>query len=113
MTDLQTLDLTNLRNVTDSDAELERELFNEFIRSSNNLLENLHACLQEGGNEPWQKISHAFKGLSMNLGAKHLAELCRKSQDSWERPDSEKAELLNKIREEHIKVLQALQTEIR
>jgi HPt (histidine-containing phosphotransfer) domain-containing protein len=108
MTEL-VVDLSNLREATDGDRELEQELFEEYITSSQELVSELDDLLaQSGDNESWRKAAHALKGISANLGANRLAEISKHAQDSHEDDNSVKHDLLSQIREEHKKVIDFL-----
>ncbi|MCB1532887.1 MAG: Hpt domain-containing protein [Alphaproteobacteria bacterium] len=102
------IDLSNLKMAADGDKELERELFEEFIESSTELLSVLKKNAQidnKNNHETWQKNAHALKGISSNLGAYTLADLCKQAQELL--PDSldTKTALLDKIQKEHESVV--------
>lgn len=99
------VDLTNLRAATDGDVELERELFDEYVSSSVGLIAQLE---EAPDNESWRKAAHALKGISGNLGAMPLANLCKEGQEISDSTSPEKAALLAQIKEEHSKVLDFL-----
>ena len=56
----------------------------------------------------WRRQAHALKGMSLNLGATKLGNLCDKGQDSPLAPPAEKNELLKNIRAEYEEVRQFL-----
>jgi len=99
------VDLSNLRELTDGDKELEAELFEEFIESSQKLLATL-----ENSDSPteWSKAAHALKGISANLGAMTLSEIARTAQEKDGALSSEKLQLLNALKHENAKVIQFL-----
>lgn len=105
MMDENIVDLTNLREATDGDQELEQELFQEFAESSTELITELENA---DSNDAWAKTSHALKGISINLGAGQLGAYCKIAQESAEESEETKSELLNKIKVEHKKVLEFL-----
>lgn len=91
------VDLTNLRDMTDGDEELERTLFEEFFRSSEKNLTTLRASTQNADQEAWRTTAHAFKGISLNLGAMYLGGLCCTAQEESASSSERKAELLSEI----------------
>lgn len=93
----QSVDLTNLRDMTDGDPDMERELFAEFISSFENELAQLRASLSDGASETWRRRAHALKGVAFNLGAMRLGELCKQAQDAQQSNPEAKSDLLNKI----------------
>lgn len=97
----QPVDLTNLREITDGDTEMEAELFAEFITSSDAYIRNLSEMVQDNQSEEWRSIAHAFKGLALNLGAEHLGELCKAAQENHTATHQEKATMLASIQEEY------------
>ena len=106
------VDLTNLRLVTDGDPDLERELFDEFITSSVDLVTELEAhCAGENSNEDWRKSAHALKGIAANLGASHLAEISKQGQEGAEKDLEWKVDLLGQIKQEREKVVAFLQAQ--
>ncbi len=107
-----TVDLTELKFITDGDTELEHELFEEFISSSKSLLNKMDMhCHNSNDNETWKEASHALKGISLNLGARTLSELSANGQNIYKEHINKKIELLNKIKTEHKKVIDFLKTQ--
>lgn len=92
------VDLTNLRSMTDGDAEMEQMLFEEFYSSCETLIDKLGQNIANNDNENWRKDAHAIKGIAYNLGAAHLGNLCKQAQDSPDMPGPEKQGLLQAIR---------------
>lgn len=95
------VDLTNLREITEGDAEMERELFTEFIDAADSYIENMGTLTEEVLNEEWRKAAHAFKGIAINLGANRLGELCKKAQENNTSPSGEKLKILQDIKQEY------------
>ena len=93
----QSVDLTNLRDMTDGDPDMERELFAEFISSFESELAQLRASLSDSASETWRRRAHALKGVAFNLGAMRLGELCKQAQDAPQSNPEAKSELLTKI----------------
>lgn len=105
----QTVDLSNLREAIDGDKDLERELFNDFISSSQELLDTLRNA---DDDEEWRKSAHAFKGIAFNLGAQPLGELCMQAQENFEKDSASKQKILNEIEAEYAKVIDYLKSEV-
>ena len=91
------VDLKNLREMTEGDPEMERELFAEFISSFESELAQLRASQSDSASETWRRRAHALKGVAFNLGAMRLGELCKQAQDAPQSNAGAKAELLGKI----------------
>ncbi|HXZ68250.1 MAG TPA: Hpt domain-containing protein [Alphaproteobacteria bacterium] len=91
------VDLKNLREMTDGDPEMEKELFAEFISSFENELAQLHASQADGASETWRRRAHALKGIAFNLGAMQLGNLCKRAQEAPQSNPETKAELLKRI----------------
>ncbi len=100
----QPVDLTNLRSMTDGDVEMEKVLFEEFCSSFDDGVISLQNSLGVESSESWRKQAHSLKGISLNLGAMHLGELCKKAQDGCNEDKTNKEELLNKITSEYQQV---------
>lgn len=98
------VDLTNLREMIGGDAEVEQELFAVFITSSDECLGILKANTGDDADNEWRTQSHAWKGMSLNLGATHLAELCARGQLHDNYTEEQKKELLAEMEAEYIKV---------
>jgi len=109
MNDSLSVNLTNLREITDGDTELEAELFEEFRTSSSALMIELEHNLQNDDYEPWRKTAHALKGIAANLGAGQLANLAKEGQENYKALVNVKQNLLNQIKSEYINVLRFLE----
>lgn len=94
------VDLANLRSITDGNKELELMLFNEFCISAETSIQTM----AENCVENWRSAAHALKGSAYNLGAHILGDLCKKAQDNPAIDGTEKEELLNAIKAEYIRV---------
>lgn len=97
----QPVDLTNLREITDGDTEMEKALFEEFIKTSDSYVVSLGEMLNEDKNEIWRTTAHAFKGLALNLGAANLGALCKNAQENNNASPQDKASMLESIRQEY------------
>ncbi len=99
MTDV--IDLTNFREMTDGDVELEKELFEEFFSSSEECITAMESNCVDGENEIWRSNAHAFKGTALNLGADKLGQMCKDAQEGQDMSAAEKTTLLEKIKAEY------------
>jgi HPt (histidine-containing phosphotransfer) domain-containing protein len=68
------LDRPRLRDLTDGDAEFERELLETFVASARVLLAELRAGLMARNAVAVAKEAHSLKGVSLNVGATSLAK---------------------------------------
>jgi HPt (histidine-containing phosphotransfer) domain-containing protein len=68
------LDRLRLRDLTDGDAEFERELLETFVASARVLLAELRAGLMARNAAAVAKDAHSLKGVSLNVGATSLAK---------------------------------------
>jgi len=91
------VDLSNLRDMTEGDTNLEQYLFREFISAGASCLTRLATSQTDGLESEWRSASHAFKGIAYNLGAQHLGDLCKQGQESQHAPEGEKAALYEQI----------------
>ncbi len=76
------IDLTNLRDITDGDVEFEQKLLAMFIDNSSECLSNLKKFCDKDENDMWHRQAHSLKGLALNIGAKKLAEFCLAAEKS-------------------------------
>lgn len=95
------VDLENLRSMTDGDADMEKVLFEEFFSCFDTAMVNMQDSCSEDKAESWRKDAHALKGISMNLGANHLGELCKKAQDEYTASTDSKNTMLKNIQDEY------------
>lgn len=98
------VDLTNLRSMTDGDVELERALFEEFNSSCDASINTLTSATGDESAEKWRSTAHAMKGISSNLGAQRLTELCKRAQEISNQNPSEKHTVLEEIKSEYAQV---------
>ena len=85
---LKIFDLKALREITDGDAEIERQLVRLFCKCADNCIGRLQAMVMSGESEPWHMILHEFKGAAGNIHADMLAELCSKYEHIDAVPDA-------------------------
>lgn len=104
------VDLTNLREMTDNDAEMEKALFEEFFSSFEAGIATLQASAGEVTDaETWRAQAHGLKGIALNLGAMELGELCKKAQEEASSGMDAKSTMLQHICLEYAKVKTFLQ----
>jgi HPt (histidine-containing phosphotransfer) domain-containing protein len=72
--DAVVLDRLRLRDLTDGDAEFERELLETFVASARVLLAELRASLMARNAVAIAKDAHSLKGVSLNVGATSMAK---------------------------------------
>lgn len=72
--DAVVLDRLRLRDLTDGDAEFERELLETFVASARVLMAEVRAGLMARDAAGVAKDAHALKGVSLNVGATSLAK---------------------------------------
>ena len=100
------VDLTGLREMTDGDVELEKILFQEFMESAEKCLANM----ADADSQNWQASAHAFKGISLTLGANKLGELCKLAQENSAAAAPQKQALFDAISHEYKQVKDYLQS---
>jgi len=98
------VNLENLHEMTGGDRDLEKELFDVYLTSSDKCLDALRANTGNGNEEAWRSQAHAWKGMSLNLGAEPLGKLCAEAQMNHMAAPEEKTKLLAQITEEYEKV---------
>ena len=95
------VNLENLREMTGGDTALEKELFEVYLSSSDDCLKNLKINQGAGQEETWRTQAHAWKGMSLNLGAEALGKLCAEAQMNHTASPEEKAIMLTAIEAEY------------
>jgi HPt (histidine-containing phosphotransfer) domain-containing protein len=98
--DPESLDLANMREITDGDRELERTLYMTFLSSGESCLEALTRLCVDGEQKEWKEHSHSLKGEAANLGAKKLAGFCQEAQMAYTASREIKLKLLEQIEQE-------------
>ncbi|MDX9689454.1 MAG: Hpt domain-containing protein [Proteobacteria bacterium] len=98
------VNLDNLHDMTGGNAEVEKELFNIYLSSSGECLKALQQSTADEQQEIWRTQAHAWKGMSLNLGAEPLGKLCAAAQIGHTQPQDKKRELLAQIEEEYRRV---------
>jgi len=100
----QPVHLETLREITNGDPELERELFALFFQTIEACLARMAAA---AGAMEWSESAHEMKGAAANIGAPALVELCLLAEKAGE----ERQRLLAQLAEEYARVKAFLQTE--
>ncbi len=103
------IDLTNLHEMTGNDAALEKELFDIFLSSGAESIAAMRSSYQPEAAEQWRKAAHALKGTSLNLGAERLGKLCKEGQDNADASPEQKQQMLAAIEAEYARVEAFLQ----
>lgn len=77
----EVIDFDRLRDITDGDEDLERELVELFIETAQRCLARLEkVASQEIEFEYWSDLCHELKGASANIGAKTLKKACAEAE---------------------------------
>jgi len=103
------VNLTNLREMTDGDVEMEKMLFEEFFSSSEECILLMGNNCEDGENEGFRSSAHALKGTAINLGAETLSNLCKYAQENYTASSAEKQTMIDNIKEEYHKAKAFLQ----
>lgn len=72
------IDLARLREFTDGDRQLERELSALYVETAAVYIAQMRAALDDG--EAWGRAAHALKGASVNIGAVEMAEAAARAE---------------------------------
>lgn len=101
MNKAQPVDLTNLREVTDGNPDLEKSLFGNFFQcAEENIQELSHNCI-DGASTAWTEQAHALKGAALNMGAFNLGEICDRAQNMHEATANDRAVTYTQIKNEY------------
>jgi CheY-like chemotaxis protein len=74
------LDLARLREFTDGDRQLERELATLYVETAAVYIGQMREALDDP--DAWRRAAHALKGASVNIGAVELAETAARAERS-------------------------------
>ena len=102
------VNLENLHEMTGGDRDLEKELFDVYLGSSEECLRALRTNQIQGQEEAWRTQAHAWKGMSLNLGAEKLGSLCAAAQMNHLSSPEDKAKMLADIEAEYANVKEFL-----
>ncbi len=94
------VDLSNLHVLTDNNPVFETELFTQFLDSAATCLLGMRRAFNASDEGAWRREAHALKGLSYNLGAKGLGDLCALAQGDNRAAEDDKAIMLKEIADE-------------
>lgn len=72
------LDLARLREFTDGDRRLERELATLYVETAAVYIGQMREALTDP--EAWRRAAHALKGASVNIGAVEIAETAARAE---------------------------------
>lgn len=106
----ESVNLDNLHEMTGGDNDLEKELFEVYISAAEACLKALETNQGAGQEEVWRTQAHAWKGMSLNLGAEPLGKLCAEAQTKHLAPPEEKAKMFETIKAEYELVKAFLKT---
>ena len=95
------VDLTNLRAIIDGDVELEQELFDDYVNGVEEAIGILEVQYDNADGKIWKEKSHFLKGISRNLGAARMAEICALSEEMYDASQKEKTKILQDIENEY------------
>ncbi len=94
-------------------SELLNEVLRSYIDSTPELLKKLQDAVAGNDAETMHETAHPFKSASGNMGALHLAELCREMESIGQAGELEKAgDVLSSIEKEYEKVINAMNAEL-
>lgn len=98
------VDLSPLREITDGDKQVEKELIRCFIEQSDGNLQELDKSLKDGDSNTWREVSHMLKGAAAGIGAGTLHQLCERAQNLEPSATEEQLALFTQIKMEYEKV---------
>ena len=75
------IDLTNFLEIVGDDIELKKELFEDFIKASEDNIREMAKAIFSEDYTQWKTNAHLLKGASQNLGAVTLG-LCASHAES-------------------------------
>lgn len=104
------VNLDNLREMIGGDKEVEKELFNVFLTSSEECISALKEATGDDADATWREQAHAWKGMALNLGADKLSEICSSGQNHDGLDEAGKKALLDEMLAEYEKVKTFLDT---
>ncbi|TVQ85051.1 MAG: PAS domain-containing sensor histidine kinase [Micavibrio sp.] len=95
------VDLAQIREYTDGDAEEEKELLTLFRTQFSESLKTLRKNITDGNNKTWSETAHMMKGSAAMTGAEALRALCAEAQEMETGTATQREALYNKISEEY------------
>lgn len=94
------VNLDNLHEMTSGDTALEKELFEVYITTAQDCLDQLKTNTSAENEEVWRTQAHSLKGMSLNLGAEKLGAICATAQTEYMLPEEKKLEMFAEIESE-------------
>lgn len=98
------VDFDRLNEMTGGLSAVQAELFLLYRQGSDGCLRKMRGCLDGKYSELWRRQAHTWKGMSLNLGASRLADLCGQALYLAEAGCGEKKALLAEIEAEYERV---------
>ena len=98
------IDLDQIRQFTDGDYEEEKEFFGVYLDQAQECISGLGRALLEGNNSQYEGLAHKLKGMSANIGANHIASLCKQAELDFEKTSADKEKMLEKIKSEFLNI---------
>lgn len=100
----QPVDLSNLREVTEGDVNLEKKLFDKFFEGAEANLTMLEQNCVDGPCKNWTDQAHALKGAALNMGAFELGSICEYAQNMNDASAQERLSSYQQIKQEYAQV---------
>ncbi len=95
------VDLSLLREYSDGDFEMEKEMIETYYNQSLKHLETMAENRTKAKHKMWSEVAHALKGSSSYIGAAGMVELCRYAQMDMDQASAkERKAHLEKIKSE-------------
>ena len=94
---LDILDMSDLRTISDGDSMLEKEFADTFVKQSIKHLERLSAHCITGISEPWKEAAHLLKGGAAIIGAKKMRALSAEAQEMLDATADQRRQMLAAI----------------
>jgi len=107
-TDSNVMDWDRLELFTDGDPEEEKMLINLFVTNADETIELIKQQIDTGNSEEWENATHRLKGSAANLGAKNLADICSKAEESSTESKEAKQLLFRSIQASYNEIRDAL-----
>jgi len=99
--DKSLIDLTNIKSVTGGDLEIEKLLLEEFINSSNKIIDDLKSNHENDNLKDLKVAAHSLRGICMNINAMTVVDLCTTIENDESESKEGREGIINKILEEH------------
>ncbi|MBU6474371.1 MAG: response regulator [Alphaproteobacteria bacterium] len=104
------VDLSGVRELSEGDAAVERELMAAFVSESDKNVAKLEKARAEKDKKAWKEAAHAMKGGAAAAGAEKLRRLCADAQ-VFDGLEEDRGILLSEIKKEYAAVLRDLKKE--